>query len=210
MPYNVKGAVLLTIVVFVSQVAGTFTLLPISGFMAACVKENSKGQAAGWYQAGSLLGTGAGGGAGIWLVTHESVLMAGIVLSGIAALFSLFILLVKDVPRNKEKTIPVAIRALGLDIFRMLKVPLTLFVIILIVSPIGTGAAANLWSAIGQDWKTGPDTVAVVTGFLSGVVSALGCVAGGFLVDKRGVWFAYLGSGAVCAVVNISDGDYAI
>ena len=39
-------------------------LLPVSGFMAKCIKENKKGKAAGLYQAGSLSGVGLGGGEG--------------------------------------------------------------------------------------------------------------------------------------------------
>lgn len=95
------------------------------------------------------------------------------------------------------------IAGMGKDILAMLKVPVALFVIILLMMPIGTGAAANLWSAIAQDWNTGADTVALVTGILSGLVSAVGCVVGGFIADRKGVWFAYLGSGAVCALVTL-------
>jgi hypothetical protein len=85
----------------------------------------------------------------------------------------------------------------------MLKVPIALFAIVLITLPIGTGALANLWSAIAQDWKTDADTVALVTGILSGVVSAAGCVAGGFVIDRKGIWFTYFGSGIVCALVTL-------
>jgi predicted MFS family arabinose efflux permease len=69
--------------------------------------------------------------------------------------------------------------------------------------PIGTGAANNLWAAIAADWKTGADTVALVTGILGGLVSALGCVAGGFIFDRWGNWVAYLGAGLFCAMVTL-------
>jgi hypothetical protein len=110
--------------------------------------------------------------------------------------------LIKDVPHEKEKTIVHEIVGMGKDIFAMIKVPVALFVIILLLMPIGTGAAANLWSAIAQDWKTDADTVALVTGLLSGLISAVGCVAGGFIIDRWGNWVAYLGSGALCALVT--------
>jgi PAT family beta-lactamase induction signal transducer AmpG len=202
-PYNVKGQGLLTAIVFISQVAGTFTLLPINGFMAKRIEEHKKGKAAGWYQAGSLVGVGLGGGAGLWLTAHYSVVTAGIVLSVISFVFGLMILLVKDIQHQKEKSILHEVAVMGKDIFAMLKVPLTLFAILLLIAPIGTGAAANVWSAIAQDWKTDADTVALVTGILSGLVSAVGCVVGGYLADKKGVWFAYLGSGTVCAVFTL-------
>jgi hypothetical protein len=84
----------------------------------------------------------------------------------------------------------------------MLKVPVALLVIFLMLLPIGTGAAANLWSAIAKDWNTNADIVALVTGILSGFVSAVGCVAGGFVIDRWGNWVAYLGSGILCAVIT--------
>src|SRR5471030_2484180 len=55
-PFNVKGETLLIIIVFLSQVAATFTLLPVNGFMAKRIVEEDKGKASGWYQAGSLTG----------------------------------------------------------------------------------------------------------------------------------------------------------
>ena len=51
---------------------------------------------------------------------------------------------------------------MGKDVFAMLKVPITLFVIILIIFPIGSGGAAGLWSAIAQEWKIDADMVALV------------------------------------------------
>ena len=200
--FNVKEQALITIIVFISQVACTFMLLPVNGFMAKCIKENEKGKASGWYQAGSLVGVGAGGGVGLWFTTHYTVVIAGMVLCIVSVLFALVILLIKDVPHEKEKTILSELAAMGKDIFAMLKVPVALLVIFLMLLPIGTGAAANLWSAIAKDWHTNADIVALVTGILSGFVSAVGCVVGGFIVDRWGNWIAYLGSGIVCALVT--------
>jgi len=200
--FNVKEQALITLIVFISQVAGTFMLLPVNGFMAKCIKENQKGRASGWYQAGSLVGVGAGGGAGLWFTTHFSVLIAGMVLCTASVLFALVILLIKDVTHEKEKTILKELAGMGKDILAMLKVPVALLVIFLILLPIGTGAAANLWSAIAKDWHTSADTVALVTGILSGFVSAVGCVIGGLVIDRWGNWVAYLGSGILCALIT--------
>lgn len=202
-PLTVKGAILLTIIVFVSQVAATITLLPINGMMAKRVTENKKGEASGWYQAGSLAGTGFGGGAGLWLATHYNIAIAGIVLCVVSIFFALVMLLIKDIPHLKEKTIAQEIKVMGKDIFSMIKLPVALFVMILIIMPIATGAMANLWSAVANDWKTDANTVVLVTGLLCGGVSALGCIAGGFIADRWGVWNAYFGSGVICAAVTV-------
>jgi len=200
---DVKNAVFLSAIVFISQVAGTFTLLPVNGFMAKRMEEKHKGKSAGWYQAGSLAGVGLGGGAGLWLAEHYNVVIAGIIICAISILTALVIILIKDISHQKDKTILHGITGIGKDLIAMIKMPVALFAMILIILPIGTGAAANLWSAIASDWKTGADTVALVTGLLSGLVSAVGCVAGGYFADRKGVFFAYLIFGFFCALVTM-------
>ena len=202
-PLTIKGAAFISLIVFVSQVAATFTVLPVNGFIAKSIKENKKGEASGWYQAGSLVGIGFGGGFGLWLATHFSIITSGTVLCIVSLLFALTILLFKDIQHVKETTMLNEIKVLGKEIFGLIKIPVALFVMILIIMPIGTGAMANLWSAVAIDWKTGVDTVVLVTGLLTGVVSAIGCVVGGLIADKWGVWVAYLGSGVICALVTI-------
>lgn len=203
-PFTVNGAALLTAIVFISQVAATLVLLPVSGFMAHRVDQNKKGRAAGWYQAGNLGGMGLGGGAGLWLATHYSIMVAGSILCGISLVFAVVVLMIEDVQHDKDKKIIATIMVMGKDIVSMLKVPVILFVIVLICLPIGTGAAANLWSAIAVDWKTDSNTVALVTGLLSGLVSVVGCVAGGYIADRWGNWISYLGAGSICALVTVS------
>jgi MFS family permease len=204
-PFTVKGAALLTVIVFISQVAGTFVMLPVGGFMAHRIEEKRKGSAGGWFQAGNLGGTGLGGGAGLWLATHYNVGVAGIVLAIASVVFGLAVLLIEDVKNNKEKSVAGEIITMGKDILSMVKVPIILFVIVFIcIAPIGSGAAGNVWSSIAGDWKTDADTVALVTGLLSGLVSALGCVVGGFVADRWGNWVGYFGGGVIVALVTVA------
>jgi PAT family beta-lactamase induction signal transducer AmpG len=202
-PITIKGALLLTVIYFISQIAANLVLLPVGGFMAHCIEPGRKGRAAGWYQAGNLGGVGLGGGAGLWLATHFNVATAGIVLSAVSLMSGFFVLLIKDVYHEKDKHLTTELFNMGKGILSMIRIPIVLFVMIMLCMPIGTGAAANLWSAIASDWKTNADTVALVTGLLSGLVSALGCMAGGFIADRWGNWIAYLGAGMVCAIVTV-------
>ncbi len=202
-PFTLKGADFLTVIVFVSQIAATFVMLPLAGFMANRIPVEKKGQASGWYQAGNLGGVGLGGGAGLWLANHYSVGLAGIVLCSMSILFALIITRIEDVQHKKEKSISEAVSLMAKDIFSMVKIPAALFVIILICLPIGTGAASNLFSAIATDWKTDADTVALVTGILSGIISTVGCVLGGYIADRWGNWVAYFGSGSACALFTV-------
>jgi len=125
-PFTVKSATLLSITVFVSQVAGTITLLPINGLMAKRIRENKKGAASGWYQAGSLAGTGIGGGAGLWLATHYNLILAGIALCAASIFFAMVMLLTQDIPYRKEKTIAHEVKGMSRDILAMIKLPVAL------------------------------------------------------------------------------------
>ena len=202
-PFTIKGEVLLTIIVFVSQVAATFVVLPVGGFMAHRIEETKKGMAAGWYQAGNLGGVGIGGGAGLWLATHYNILVAGVVLCVGSILCGLIVQTIKDVERNKENSVAHQTVLMGKELLNMVRVPVVLFVMIVLLMPMGTGGASNLFSAIAGDWKTDADTVALVTGLLSGIVSAVGCVIGGWAADKWGVWIGYLGAITVGALVAL-------
>lgn len=202
-PLQQSAIALLMAVVFISQVAGTLIVLPVGGLMAHTVADEAKGRAAGWYQAGNLGGTGLGGGAGVWLASHFSKEIAGGAL-GIAMLASAAaIYFASDVRIVSTETIGQRLRLLGRDILDMVRLAIPLFTIVLVMSPIAAGAMNNLWSAVAPDWKASPDRVALVTGILNGVISAVGCVAGGWIADRVGRWWSYFGSGAALAVVAI-------
>ncbi len=202
-PFTLKGAAFLTIIVFISQLAGNFLLVPIGGIMANRIEESRKGTAGGWYQAGNLGGMGLGGGVGLWLASHYTITIAGITLVAISLLCGLVVLRIQDVKKENHSGLRKEFAKMGKEILAMIKIPIVLFIICMLIMPIGTGAASNLWSAIAGDWKTDADTVALVTGILSGLVSSLGCVVGGYIADRFGTWIAYLGAGLVCAAVTL-------
>ncbi|HMR46241.1 MAG TPA: MFS transporter [Bacteroidia bacterium] len=205
-PFTPQETTSLSVIVFVSQVAATVTLLPLNEIMAKQVRDNEKGAASGWYQGGSLAGAGLGGGVGLWIATHYNLTLSGIILCVVSVLFALVMFLVKDITHLKGKSVSSEIKEMSKDILSMAKIPIALFVIILILMPIGTGAMSNLWSAVAQDWHTDADTVVLVTGLLCGCVSAVGCIVGGFLSDRWGVWYAYLIIGLICALATVLIG----
>ena len=191
------------IVVFVSQVAGTLIVLPLGGLMAHTVAEEAKGRAAGWYQAGNLGGNGVGGGLGVWLASHFSneTSSVGLALAMLASGMAIYS--VSDVRIVATERIGERMNILWRDIYSMVRAAIPLFTIVLVCSPIGAGAMNNLWSAVAPDWQAGPDRVALVTGILNGVVSAIGCLMGGWIADRVGRWWSYFGSGVAIALVAV-------
>ena len=57
--------------------------------------------------------------------------------------------------------------------------------------PLGTGAASRTVVAVADDWHASANTVALVTGVLSGLVSAAGCIVGGYVCDRMDRKTAY-------------------
>jgi MFS family permease len=202
LPLHQNAVTFLMTVVFISQVAGTLIVLPVGGLMAHTVAESAKGRAAGWYQAGNLGGNGIGGGVGVWLASHFSKEIAGGTLA-IAMLASAAAIYFASDVRIVEETLGERMRILWRDILSMVRSAIPLFTIVLVCSPIGAGAMNNLWSAVAPDWKATSDQVALVSGVLNGVLSAIGCVIGGWVADRVGRWWAYFGSGILIAMVAI-------
>ncbi len=203
LPLHQNAVAILMTVVFISQVAGTLIVLPVGGLMAHTVAENAKGRAAGWYQAGNLGGNGIGGGVGVWLASHFSNQLAGGVLAVAMLASAVAIYFTSDVRIVSHETLGERMRILWRDIFSMVRAAIPLFTIVLVCSPIGAGAMNNLWSAVAPDWSASPDQVALVSGVLNGVISAVGCIIGGWVADRIGRWWSYFGSGVLIALVAI-------
>jgi len=193
----------LTSAVFLAMVAATVLLLPIAGMIAHTVADDKKGMASGWYQAGGLGGTGVGGGAGVWLVTHSGTVTAGAVLAISMLVCSVALFYIPNVRPMSRSSILERWRFFWTEFVEMVKSPMAVLVMALTSSPIGAGGAAQLWSAVAPDWKAGPDTVALVTGVLSGVLSAGGCVLGGWFCDRIGRFWGFFGGGTLLALLAV-------
>ncbi len=200
-PLHLTGTKLLFAAVFVSQVASTLVMLPLGSFLAHTVRDGEKGRAAGWYEAGNVAGAGTSITVGIWLAAHYSKeVAAGSVAAAI--LFCLVALpLVSKTHALPADTLLQRMRFLGKDILTILTSKTSLFVIFLVCLPIGTGAMTHQWGGVWRDWHTTPDLVALFTGILSGLISAIGCVMAGWITDRFGVWRAYFGASIGIAFV---------
>lgn len=200
-PLRPNSTEFLNLVVFFSQVAASLVVLPLGGLMAHTVADDQKGRAAGWYQAGNLGGNGIGGGAGVWLAAHYSKEVAAWSISVAMLVCALALAFVSDVRLVTTETLFQRMRLLGKDLLTLFSSATPLFVTVAVCSPIGGGGMNNLWSAVAPDWNASPDRVALVSGILNGIISAVGCVAGGWIADRVGIWWAYFGSGMAIAAV---------
>jgi MFS transporter, PAT family, beta-lactamase induction signal transducer AmpG len=202
-PFQQRAVAILTAMVFISQIAVTFVVLPMGALMAYTVANDAKGRAAGWYQAGNLSGNGIGGGAGVWLGVHYSKELAAATLSLAMIAAAVAIYFAADFRIVAGYGFRERMRLMGRDVLAMVRSAIPLLTLVLVASPIGAGAMNNIWSAVAPDWHAGPQMVALVTGVFNGIVCALGCLLGGWIADRFGRWWSYFGSGAALGLTAI-------
>jgi MFS family permease len=203
-PANAQSLPTLYVVVLVSNVAVTFLSMAVEGLMAYNAGRDVQGRVGGWFQAGNLGGTGIGGGLGLWLAQNLSApWMAGAILAVLCAMCTVALAWVAEPPpiargHHYGKTLVEVFR----DLWHVVRARAGFLALLICFLPIGSGAASNLWSAVADDWHASANTVALVTGVLSGVVSAFGCLAGGYVsdrMDRKGSYALYGFLLALCA-----------
>ena len=195
----------LTVIVLTSNLAVTFLAMAVESLMAYCAADDAKGRAGGWFQAGNLGGQGLGGGAGLWLAQNVpppwigSASLALLCLACCAALR-----FVPEPPASARfESYRRTVLELVRDLWRVARSRGGFLALLICFLPIGTGAASNLWAGVADDWHASADTVAWVTGVFGGLVSAGGCLVGGYICDRMDRKTAYAVYGllqAACAV----------
>jgi len=204
-PADESSLPLLTAVVLISNLAVTFLAMAVESLMAYDAPDNAKGRAGGWFQAGNLGGMGLGGGAGLWMTQNVPPPWIGSAALGATCLLCCAALMFVAEPPStlRLETYRKTIMGLLKDLWQVARSRRGFLGLLICFLPIGTGAASNLWSAVAGDWKASADTVALVTGALGGLVSAAGCLAGGYAcdhMDRKAAYALYGILQALCAV----------
>lgn len=191
---------------FVLGLASTISAMGAERLMAYDTKEDEKGRAGGWSQAGNLGGAGLGGGLGLWLVVHTGIAWsAGVVMAGLSLACILMALALADPPPTaRARSYLTTLKETGRDVLGLAMRRMGLLAIFICLLPMGTGAASNLWSSIAGDWRAGADEVALVSGLLSGILTMIGALAGGYICDRMDRKGAYALFGVIGGLAAIA------
>jgi MFS family permease len=196
---------LIEAVVFMTSLATTFLGMAVEGLMAHLTAPDQRGRVGGWFQAGNFAGGGLGGGAGLWMVSHlPSPWMSGFVLSLAFAGCAAALWWLPDVQaESRDVALPRAIRNVGRDLWGVLKSRQGILCAILCFLPIGTGAASGVLAQaeVAAHWHAGEYEVELVNGLLVGLISAWGCLIGGWLCSRYPSRRVYATSGGLMAAV---------
>jgi MFS family permease len=205
-PADERSLPLLYAAVLVSNVAVTFLAMASESLMVYNTPPELHGRAGGWFQAGNLGGNGLGGGAGLWLAqTLPEPWMAGAALAVACALCGAALCFVPEPPpMARAGHYGRMLVAVLKDLWQVARARAGILALLICFLPIGSGAASNLWAAVADDWHASANTVALATGVFSGIVSALGCLAGGYGSDRMDRKTAYALYGLLMAMCTVA------
>jgi MFS family permease len=197
----------LYVLVFLTSITVSVTGMATENLMAHSTSAEQKGRAGGWCQAGGLGGQGLGGGAGLWLSQHVSAWSGGALLA-LVCVGCCSVLWA--VPAAPEEPHPLGLGGrlaeAARDVWSVARSRAGFLAALLVFMPLGTAAASNLWSAIAGDWHANADTVALVNGLLSGLITAGGCLVGGYLFDLMNRKAGYVLAGGTLAACAVAMG----
>ncbi|HEY0778356.1 MAG TPA: MFS transporter [Gemmatirosa sp.] len=209
-PFTARNAPVLAALVLLTSVAATFVAFATEGLLVHNTPPERRGRAAAWFQSGNQFGQTAGGGLGLWLLTHlPSPWMAGAALAALVGGCALALVGLEDPPAAAAGT-SVAHRAAEawhhlVDVLRSRAGRIAL---LLAVLPIGTAAAQVLFGSLASEWHASGDTVSLVLGIGGGAAIVAGCFAGGRLAERVPPPVAYALSCALgllaCVVMALS------
>ena len=176
----------LSVFVVVASLATTFLGMSVESLMAHDTPDSQKGRAAGWFQAGNLGGSGLGGGAALWLA--QAVPVPWVTGGALAICFMLCCgalwFIAEPLHTQRKQSVGRKLVDVLQDLWQVSRSRGGYLALLLVFLPIGSGAATNLWSAAADDWHASAHTVELVTGAMSGIVSAIGCLIGGYVCDR--------------------------
>ena len=197
---------LLSGIVLLTSVAGTFIAFATEGLMTHNSPPGQRGRSGGWFQSGNQFAQTAGGGLGLFLMKHlPHPWMGGAALAAILWLCSLALNLVEEPPRHLHGG---SVTARATDAWRelvaLVRSRAGRIGLILAILPIGTGAAQALFGSIASEWHAGADTVSAVLGLGGGLAIVAGCFAGGRLADRMPKPAAYATSCALAVLACVA------
>jgi len=199
----------LTISVLLMGTASTLLAMAVDSLMAHQTAEHAKGRAAGWFQAGNLGGAGLGGGLALWLMQDGGLshTMGAGVLAGLCVACALPLWRIAEgqheLTQASRASIGERLRETLRDLWSVIRSRNGGLAMLVVFLPMGTGSMANMYSIMANDWQASANTVALVTGTISGLISAVGCLIGGYICDRMNRQLAYVLFGGMLALSSL-------
>jgi hypothetical protein len=192
-------------IVVANSVAASVSAMAVDAMVALSTPREQLGRVSGWMQAGNLGGTGVGGGLSLLLLEHLPEPWMGGSIVAILLVACLAPLRFAPVVTRQAPvgTAWASVRWAALDVWQALRAARGRVAALLLVLPIGTGAASTVLAQanVAARWHAGVNEVAIVQGLLGGLAMAVGSFAGGWLGQRVLPRTAYALAGFALALV---------
>jgi MFS transporter len=165
---------LITGVLLVGACVNVLASAAQGGLLVSVLSPSGQAKASGWTQAGNLGGGALGGGLMLWLVTRLPLPLATALSAALVAVPSLAALSVPEPAPAASAGIIDHLRKIGIELIGVLRSRRTLWGLLLLASPVGSGAAQFLLPAVASHYGVGGQGVLWVNGMAGGLVLAAG------------------------------------
>jgi MFS transporter, PAT family, beta-lactamase induction signal transducer AmpG len=213
--------------VFVAQLISGLVGSCNGGLMATMITDDQRGRAGAWYNIGNLCGGGISAAIAVYLLGEQwEPVVVGLLLAAMMIVPALAVLQIDEPPRERLHAAHEVFGNLLRDVGAVLLSRGGATGLLLFLSPVGTAALTNFWSALATDYvrpdlldemarlspeaakalldKKASEVVTFVGGPLGQVLTAIGALGGGYLCDRKNRRAMYLLSGALTAVCGIA------
>ncbi|MEO7095498.1 MAG: MFS transporter [Polyangiales bacterium] len=190
-------------VLFAANAAVATSSGAMHALMATTLPTEKKGSAGGWAMAGNLGGYGIGGAIGLFLTQRLPPVLAAISMAALVVAVSAPALRVKEIAPPAHPIFK-AVANLLRDAWKTMKSTEGWTGFVICLSPIGCGGVQGLFSDMASKYGAGDNQVALVNGLFGGIVSAIGCILGGYVADKMNRRLAYGIAGVLTAIVALA------
>ncbi|HWO24676.1 MAG TPA: MFS transporter [Kofleriaceae bacterium] len=211
---------------FVAQLISGLVGSCNGGLMATMITDDVRGRAGAWYNIGNLCGGGIFGALAVYLLGKGwEPVTVGLLLAAAMIVPALAVLAIDEPPREKGRAAGEVFGSLLRDVRGVLLSRGGATGLLLFLSPVGTAALVNFWSALATDYvrpdllgemakldataakalldERAAEVVAFVNGPIGQGLTAVGALAGGYLCDRTNRRAMYLLAGALTAVCGI-------
>jgi MFS family permease len=174
------------------------------GIVATSMPDSDKGKASGWINVGNLAGGAIAGGLILFMVGRDvDPLLIGLATAAMVALPALAILTVDEPAREPTGSLGEVLRTTLRDVGAIVFSKKGASALLLCLSPVGTVALGNYWSALGDDFGVSGDLLAAVLGPVAAPLIAVGALGGGYLCDRYNRRAMYLLAGVVTTLCGV-------
>ena len=195
---------LITALLFAGMTINVLVSAAHGGLMVSSLTRAGQATASGWTQAGNVGGGAVGAGVTLWLVAHVPLPMAVLATTAMAALPALAALTISENPPVSATGFGGHLHSIGKELLAVFRSGRTIGGLLLLASPVASGAALNLLPAVADRYGVGSQGVIWINGMAGGLVLAAGSLSATLLPSEWDRRLTYAGAGLLNALASLT------